>query len=196
MAARFQECDRFLNVALLHALYNRGTQLVGAANIHRRVTSPPANSLMMLLTFAPQSKPDFSGLWQLSLEKSTFRGPAPKEILVKIDHREPTLVQSMHVIAADGGEQRLTFTYDTAGSESTITVTAGEGSCHAQWKGSELVIESELKTPSRTFHFRDHWSLSADGQTKRMAHLDDDLAGQVAVLEKAAPEVAARFSPE
>jgi hypothetical protein len=147
----------------------------------------------MLLAFAPQSKPDFSGLWQLSLEKSTFRGPAPKEILVQIDHREPTLVQSMHVVAADGGEQRLTFTYDTAGSESTITAAGGEGSCRAYWSDSELIIESELKTPSRTFHFRDHWSLSMDGQTLRMAHRDDDLDGQIAVLEKAPPEVAAKL---
>jgi hypothetical protein len=150
---------------------------------------------MMLLAFAlaPQSKPDFSGHWRLSLEKSTFRGPAPKEVLVKIQHREPTLVQSMHVVATDGGEQRLTFTYDTAGGESTITVAGGEGSCRAHWKDSELVIESELKTPSRILHFKDHWSLSVDGETLRMAHLDDDLAGQIAVLEKAPPEVAARF---
>ena len=143
----------------------------------------------MLLAFVPQSKPDFSGLWQLNLEKSTFRGPAPKEVLVKIDHREPTLIQAMLVIASDGGERRLTFTYDTAGGESSIALAGGEGQSRAHWRDSELVIESELKTPSRTFHFRDHWSLSADCETLRMAHLDDDLAGQVAVLEKAAPEL-------
>jgi hypothetical protein len=115
---------------------------------------------------------------------------------VKIQHCDPTLVQTMLVVAADGGEQRLTFTYDTTGGESTIAVASGEGPSCAHWNDSELVIESELKTPSRTFHFRDHWSLSANGQTLRMAHRDDDLAGQIAVLEKAPPEVAARFSPE
>jgi hypothetical protein len=151
---------------------------------------------MMLLALAPQSKPDFSGHWRLNLEKSTFRGPAPRQILVKIEHREPTLVQSMLVVEADGGEQRLTFTYETTGAESSIAVAGGEGSCRAHWKDSELVIESELKTPKRTFHFRDHWSLSVDGQTLRMAHRDDDLAGQIAVLEKAPPEVAARLRPE
>ena len=153
---------------------------------------------MMLLGFAlaPQSKPDFSGHWRLNVEKSTFRGPTPKQVLVKIDHREPTLVQTMLVVAADGGEQRLTFTYDTAGGESSIAVAGGEGQSRAHWSGSELVIDSELKTPSRTFHFKDHWSLSADGETLRMAHLDDDLAGQIAVLEKAPPEVAARLRPE
>lgn len=154
--------------------------------------------LIMLLAFAlaPQSTPDFSGLWRLNLEKSTFRGQAPKELLVKIQHRDPMLVQTMLVVASDGGERLLTFTYDTAGGESTNAVAGGEGQSCAHWSGSELVIESELKTPDRTFHFKDHWSLSADGHTLRMAHLDDDLAGQIAVLEKAPPDVAARFRPQ
>ena len=136
---------------------------------------------------------DFSGLWRLSLEKSTFRGQAPKEILVKIQHRDPTLVQTMLVVAADGTERLLTFTYDTAGGESTNGMAEGEVQSRARWSGAELIIESKLKTPSRTFEFRDHWALSADGETLRMAHLDDDLAGQIAVLEKALPDAAARF---
>ncbi len=150
---------------------------------------------MLLLTFAlaPQSRPNFSGLWRLNLEKSTFRGQAPREILVKIQHRDPTLVQTMIVVAPDGAERLLTFTYDTAGGESANAVAAGEAQSRARWSGSELVIESKLKTPNRTFDFRDHWSLSHDGEVLRMAHLDDDLAGQVAILEKAPTQAAARF---
>jgi hypothetical protein len=130
--------------------------------------------------------PDFSGVWRLNLEKSTFRGPAPKEILVRIQHREPTLTQTMLVVAADGGEQRWAFTFDTSGGESTNTSAAGEVQTRAHWEdGPELIIDSVLRTPARTFHFSDHWSLSADGRTLTMAHPDDDLAGQVAVLEKA-----------
>jgi len=137
--------------------------------------------------------PDFSGLWRLNLDKSTFRGPAPKELLVKIEHREPTLIQTMLVVGADDNEQLLTFIYDTTGGESTIAVAGGEGQIRAHWRGSELIIETELKMPARTFHFKDDWSLSRDGQTLRMAHLDDDLAGQIAALEKAPPEAATRF---
>src|SRR5947208_1295394 len=102
---------------------------------------------MMPLAFAlaPHSRPDFSGLWRLHLEKSTFpRGPAPKEILVKIEHREPTLIQTMLVVAADGDEQQQTFTYDTTGGESTVATCGGEGQTRAHWNGSELVIESVL----------------------------------------------------
>lgn len=153
--------------------------------------------MLVAFAFVAQSRPDFSGLWRLNLEKSTFpRGPAPKEILVKIEHREPTLIQTMLVVAADGSEQQLTFTYDTTGGETRNATGAGEGQSRAHWGGSELMIESVLRTPNRTFLFKDHWSLSADGQTLRMAHLDDDLAGQIAVLEKASSEDAARFKAQ
>ncbi|HMF97270.1 MAG TPA: hypothetical protein VKE96_23385 [Vicinamibacterales bacterium] len=137
--------------------------------------------------------PDFSGVWQLNLEKSTFRGPSPREILTNIEHREPMLIQTTLIVAADGGEQLWIFTLDTSGSESTNTTTAGEVQSRAHWNGSELVIDSVLRTPGRTFHFSDHWSLSHDRQTLKMAHPDDDLAGQVAILEKASPDAAARF---
>jgi hypothetical protein len=153
----------------------------------------------MLLAFAitVQTRPDFSGVWQLNLKKSTLRGPAPKEILTRIQHREPILTQTMLIVAADGGEQQLTFTYDTSGIESTdVATTGGEGKSLAHWNGPELVIDSVLRTPSRTFHFSDHWSLSPDGQTLTMAHLDDDLAGQIAISERASPDSVARFKRE
>jgi len=55
------------------------------------------------------------------------------------------------------------------------------------------VIESRMTTPDRESHFKDHWSLSNDGQTLTMAHRDDDLAGQVSVLEKSSQADTTRF---
>jgi hypothetical protein len=152
--------------------------------------------MLLAFAFAAQTRPDFSGVWRLNLAKSTLRGPAPKELLVSIEHREPLLSQVILSVADHGEEQQLTFTYDTRGGESTIATPAGDGQSLAHWDGSELVIDSVLRTPNRTFHFSDHWSLSSDGQTLKMAHHDDDLAGQVAVLEKASPDAAARFRPQ
>jgi hypothetical protein len=153
--------------------------------------------MLLAFAFAAQTRPDFSGVWQLNLTKSTLRGPAPKEILTKIQHREPILTQTILVVAADGGEQELTFTYDTTGTESTnVTMAGGEGQSRAHWNGAELVIDSVLRTSSRTFHFSDHWSLSADGQTLTMAHRDDDVAGQIAISERASPDLAARLKRE
>jgi len=152
--------------------------------------------MLLAFAFAAQGKPDFSGVWQLNVEKSTFRGQAPKEILVKIDDRDPNLTQTMLIVGADGREQQQTFTYTTDGRESAIKTPLGEGQSRAHWNGSELVIDSVLKTPNRTFHFSDHWSLSSDGRTLQMAHPDDDLAGQVSILERAPAGAAARFKPQ
>ena len=141
------------------------------------------------------TKPDFSGLWQLNLTRSTFRGPAPMDILVKIEHREPRLIQTMVIVTAGGEEQRLTFAYDIGGGETTNAPASGEVRSRAHWNGAELVIDSVLSTPNRTFHFSDHWSLSPDGETLQMAHPDDDLAGQVAICERASPDMTARLVP-
>jgi hypothetical protein len=50
-----------------------------------------------------------------------------------------------------------------------------------------------LKAVERELRFRDHWFLSNDAQTLTMEHRDDDLAGQISVLEKAPPSAAVRF---
>ena len=128
-------------------------------------------------------RPDFTGVWEMNLERSILRGSAPKRILVKIEHREPRLIQQIHLTNAGGTEQRMTFTYETD-AETTNSVGEGTARTHVRWEGMELVIESRMKTPGREVHFKDHWSLSDDGRTLTMAHRDDDLAGQISVLEK------------
>jgi hypothetical protein len=130
-----------------------------------------------------QSQPDFTGVWELNLERSMLRGSAPKRMLVKIEHREPRLIQQIHFTDASGAEQRMTFRYETD-AETTNSVGEATARTHARWEGRELVIESRMKTPGREFHFKDHWSLADDGRTLTMAHRDDDLAGQIAVLER------------
>jgi aspartate racemase len=135
--------------------------------------------------------PDLAGVWRANLAKSTLRIPIPRELLVDIDHREPVIVQRMTVVAVDGAEQQLTFTYRTDGQQSSNVTPNGEAQTRARWVGSVLVIETTLRTPTRTFSFKDYWTLSADRQTLTMAHPDDDLAGQVAVLERVFPETSA-----
>lgn len=130
-----------------------------------------------------KSRPDFSGLWELNFEKSILRGPAPERILMIIVHREPRLVQQIIVTIASGKEQRMTFTLET-GAETTNPMGGGMARNHSRWQGKELVIESRVNVAGREAYFKDHWSLSDDGQTLTMAHRDDDLAGQIAVLEK------------
>ena len=113
-------------------------------------------------------------------------------MIAKIVHREPTLAQTVVVIDANGGIQRLKFEFLTSGEESVNGVGAGQMRTRASWEGEELLIESWLAVGKHTSHFRDYWLLSNAGDTLTMEHRDDDLAGQVAVLERA-PEAQAEF---
>lgn len=107
-------------------------------------------------------------------------------MIAKIDHREPTLAQAVVVIDANGGRQQLRLEFLTTGEESVNKAGAGEMRTRASWNNEELLIESWLAVGERVSHFRDFWTLSNSGETLTMEHRDDDLAGQVAVLERAA----------
>jgi len=142
---------------------------------------------------SPGEKPDFTGLWEADLERSTLHGPRPRRILVRIEHQEPTLVQETLVSHAEGGQERLRFAFETNGKESTHSIRGRACKTRAHFEGRELWIESWVEAPGRTFHFRDRWSLSDDLETLVMAHRDGDLAGQISILAKARPEAAREF---
>ena len=137
-------------------------------------------------------KTDFTGVWKANLDESVLRGPARKQILVKIDHRGPLLIQQILVADAGGPERRQTFIIEV-GANTINTVNGTPARSRAQWEGKELLIESWMKTPDREFHFKDFWLLAGDGQTLTMTHRDDDLAGQITLLEKLPPAQAADF---
>jgi RimJ/RimL family protein N-acetyltransferase len=140
-----------------------------------------------------QLRPDFTGIWRANLEKSILRGPVPREILHRIEHREPHLDQEILFAQAGGNEQHLIFSYNTTGDETTNSIGCRTARTRALWDGTELVIESWLETPDRQLHFKDHWSLSDDGETLTMAHRDDDLVGQIVVHDKAPLFLVDRF---
>jgi len=126
---------------------------------------------------------DFSGIWRLVLARSVMTR-APAAMFVRIEHREPAFTQTILSIAADGARSTAVFTGTTTGTPFANTVNGTEMSGRASWRGEELLIETDFTVGERIFRFRDFWSLAGHG-TLRMEHRDDDLAGQVAVLERA-----------
>jgi hypothetical protein len=137
------------------------------------------------------SRPNFTGVWEVNFEKSKMRGPAPKRILIKIDHREPILIQQI-LFPSEGGTQQLSLTYVT-GAETENLMGNATARTRAEWDGVELVIESRMNTKDRAVYFKDHWSLSDAGAILTMAHRDDDLDGQISVLERAPQDYEMRF---
>ena len=108
---------------------------------------------------------DFSGVWKANLEKSNILSARPKAMMVKIAYSDPALLVEMVIT-----QMNLV---------GTLQVRS-----RSRWVGTELLIESWMNFGGREGHFRDYWSLSPDGGTLRMEHRDDDLAGQITVLER------------
>ena len=136
----------------------------------------------------PMTPPNFSGVWELNLEKSQLKGPAPRRIAVTIEHDGTLIRQQVQVTAASGAVQQNEFVFQTTGVASPVAFGGNAGQTSARWHGSTLIVETKLTAAGRELNFRDHWSLSPDAGVLTMAHPDDDLAGQVSVLERAAPE--------
>jgi len=132
---------------------------------------------------ASELRPDFTGVWEADLEKSILHGPVPKRMLVRIQHREPQLVQQVLVTYADGRTLQLTAQYQTGAARDNLI---GGATLHtrAEWQGSELLLDSTMESPRGKVRYKDYWSLSADGRMLTMEHRDDDLAGQISILEK------------
>ena len=126
-------------------------------------------------TYCPTMTLDLAamaGLWEVDLARSRLMGPPPRRVLMKIAHEGDELKHAMLVTRPDGTEQRAVATY------------------RPRPDGDRVVIE----TTYGGREFRDYWSLSDDGQTLTMAHLDDALAGQISILTRpmsAAPDPAA-----
>jgi hypothetical protein len=128
--------------------------------------------------------PNFSGTWKANLEKSKLLGSAPRETVAKIEHADPELVEEIVTTKADGTEDRVFFRCLTTGEEVTNSVHGAQLRSRSHWTQEVLLIESWISVGGRNCHFRDHWSLSPDGQILTMDYRAHDLAGQMTVLEK------------
>lgn len=141
---------------------------------------------------ALDSRPNLTGIWELNLDRSVMLGPPFKEMLVRLDHREPMLLQQILFTDNSDTEHWQEVRYEV-GAETVNTINGVPVRSNARWEGAELVIESWMAAPDRELQFMDYWSLSEDGQTVTMEHRDDPLAGQIAVLTHALRAEAARF---
>jgi hypothetical protein len=127
---------------------------------------------------------NFTGTWKANLPKSNVIGPGPKELLMKVMHAQLQLAVEMFITTQDGNQHRVMFRAPTTGEEATNSVLGQAWRSQLRWIGQELLIESWVSQGGREFHFRDDWSFSADGDTLTMQHRDDDLAGQLTILER------------
>jgi len=124
------------------------------------------------------------GTWNANLQRSKVIGPGPKEMRMRVTYAEPNLNVEMFITTQDGAHHRVPFRASTSGEEAVNSVLGQTWRSRLRWIGQELLIESWVKHENRELRFRDFWSLSPDGQTLTMEHRDDDLAGQLTILER------------
>ena len=129
---------------------------------------------------------NFTGFWKADLTQSKLLGPRSMAMVMDIAHSEPDLEQEIVVTKEDGSEERIAFQCRTNGEPDQCRLAEKEVRGCARWHGDELVIELWVQQGARELYLCDCWSLSADGQTLYMEHRNDALAGQLAVLRRAA----------
>jgi hypothetical protein len=127
---------------------------------------------------------NFAGFWKANLLKSRFLGSPPKALSVKIEQSDLELQEEVVVTKLDGSEDRVVFKCRMNGERDQNLLNGKPVRGAARWEGEELVIESWLQLGAREMHFCDYWSLSPDRQTLTMEHRNDDLAGQLTILDR------------
>ncbi len=127
---------------------------------------------------------DFNGTWNLDSSKSTFLGPQPAGRTIRIDHRDPQLLQELFVTKADGVQDRAIFSFQTTGEPDESEFNGRAIRATASWKGNALFIETWIESGSGETYLCDCWSLSPDGGTLVMEHRNDALVGQRVVLNR------------
>lgn len=120
--------------------------------------------ILVMLTFAAallaaQSKPNFSGTWQLNMGKFDLGGTPISKLVVGVEHKEPVFKYTAKGIA-DGQEFEETETLTTDGRPGT---DSRGGAVRTHWEGMTLVSESTGPDGGALYEAR--VMISEDGKT-------------------------------
>ena len=148
-----------------------------------------AFSLCLLAAFvaidaAAQAKqPNLTGTWKMNAEKSKFEQGGPSDIIIKFDHKDSSLSESL-IATTPNGDHTVEARYTTDGKETTQEVIGGQAQTSAKWEGETLMINWKQEGGS----FNRQITVSADGKTLTMIVKQSSPDGQstadTVVLEK------------
>ncbi len=144
-----------------------------------------AIAICLFAAFTPaQTKhPNLTGIWKMNAEKSQFEKGGPDGIVIKFDHKDISLAESL-MLMVGGGDRTLDLKYTTDGKESSQDVMGATGQTLAKWDGDSLLIEWKVENSS----FNRKITLSADGKTMTMivkqSNQDGQSATDTVILEK------------
>jgi len=109
-------------------------------------------------------KPNFSGVWNLSLQKSKLQIPAPDSGVFTLDHKEPSFHLSRTFVK--GGQSDVwSIGLTTDGREVVQEEKTETFRGRLSWEGNDLVLNSTITITDRTATNVVRYHLSDDGLT-------------------------------
>ena len=130
--------------------------------------SVAAAVVLLALSAAAQSPPNFSGTWTLDAAKSDFGPmPPPESIVMVIDHKEPALKVTT-TQKSQMGDSTNDSTYTTDGKENVNRTRGPAGDqdvkSTTKWSGTTLTTSRAIEAQGMSIGIDDSWDLSADGK--------------------------------
>ena len=144
--------------------------------------------LALAVCCAAAGKPGLSGTWTLAAARSDFaKQPAPKSKIVRIEHREPSLVISIEEEDARGAVKG-TAHYTTGGRECVNDIFGNPMKAVAVWEGETLYMRTWGSFAGNEIKLDDRYTLSKYGKTLTLRrHFEGQRGGvedQILVHEK------------
>jgi hypothetical protein len=110
------------------------------------------------------AKPNFSGGWNLNLQKSLLQTPAPDSGVFRIVHKEPAFHLSRTFLKA-GREDVWSIDLTTDGQEVVQEEQTETFRDRLTWDGQDLILNSTISLKDRTAANTVRYHLSEDGLT-------------------------------
>jgi len=135
----------------------------------RKVLTIAAGILLIVAVTGLASSEDaaptnFSGVWNLNLQKSTLQIPAPDSGVFNIDHKEPRFHLSRTFIKG-GQSDSWSIDLTTDGKEVVQEEKTETFRGRLKWDGLDLILDSTISLKGRTATNVVRYHLSKDGKT-------------------------------
>lgn len=119
---------------------------------------------MASLAETPEPKPDFSGTWEFSPERSSLEMRSPDASTFIIEHEDPRWrLERTHVFG--DRSDTLTLELTTDGEPTTFTLHGWQVESRLHWEDQGLVFESTMSREGRVTTVTVRYRLEDDGRT-------------------------------
>ena len=134
-----------------------------------------------------QSKPNFTGVWKLNLQKSKFAANIPEDfsLTLEFNHKD-NILNEVFAYSQGAVKHSVEGKYDIDGKESDVANGDDVIKATAKWEGNALVID--WRGPEAGRYFIRKLTLAPDGKSMTIklnqSRPDGGMAEETWVLEK------------